>query len=130
MAKRGFIRQRGFWPLALLWLPAGVAVTAALRFASRTEASPEPDLGLAMVLVSVGSLVPVALCGLPLALGCRQLWRLGYTRAAWITGLGLGGITVAATLVAGLLGPIAIALYATGLSLPVWVAWWWLAGRR
>ena len=35
----------------------------------------------------------------------------------------------AAALVAGLLGPIAIAVYAAVLSLPVWIAWWWLARR-
>ena len=38
-------------------------------------------------------------------------------------------LRMAATVVAGLLGPIAIALYAIMLSLPVWVAWWWLAHR-
>ena len=36
--------------------------------------------------------------------------------------VGLGLVTVAATLVAGLLGPIAIAVYAIVLSLPVWLA--------
>jgi uncharacterized membrane protein len=36
---------------------------------------------------------------------------------------------VAASLVAGLLGPLAIAVYAVLLSLPVWIAGWWL-GRR
>ena len=41
----------------------------------------------------------------------------------------LGVLTVAASLVAGLLGPIAIALYAVTLSLPVWAAWWWLKRR-
>ena len=41
----------------------------------------------------------------------------------------LGAVTVAASVVAGLLGPIAIALYAIVLSLPVWAAWWWLAKR-
>ena len=35
----------------------------------------------------------------------------------------------AASVVAGLLGPVAIAAYATVLSLPVWGAWWWLAHR-
>ena len=31
--------------------------------------------------------------------------------------------------VAGLLGPIAIAVYAAVLSVPVWTAWWWLAHK-
>ena len=47
--------------------------------------------------------------------------------AAWAAGIGLGTVTVAASLVAGLLGPVAIAVYAAVLSLPVWMAWWCLA---
>ena len=81
-----------------------------------------------MALMWAGSLVPVAPCGLPLALGCRR-WRLGHRRAAWTAGIGLGAVTVAASLVAGLLGPVAIAVYAAVLSLPVWAAWWWLKRR-
>ena len=30
---------------------------------------------------------------------------------------------------AGPLGPVAIAVYAMVISLPVWLAWWWLARR-
>ena len=89
-----------------------------------------------MLLMTAGSLVLVAPCGLPLALGCRRLWRLGYRRGAWWAGIALGAVivaaslvTVAASLVAGLLGPVAIALYSAGLSLPVWIAWRWLARR-
>ena len=77
----------------------------------------------------MGSLVPVAPCGLPLALGCRRLWWLGYRRAAWMAGIGLGAATAAASLVAGLLGPAAITLYAVVLSVPVWIAWYWLVRR-
>ncbi len=123
MGVRGFIERRGFWPLALLWLPAGVLAQAAVRFA------PESAVSLPMVLVAVQSLVIVAPCGLPLALGCRRLWRLGYRRAAWTVGIGLGSVTVAVSLVAGLLGPLAVAVGAAVLSLPVWVAGWWLARR-
>ena len=68
-------------------------------------------------------------CGLPLALGCRRVWRLGYRRGAGWTWVGLGAVTVAASVVAGLRGPIATALYAIVLSLPLWAAWWWLANR-
>ena len=71
----------------------------------------------------------VAPCGLPLALGCRRLWRLGYRRGVWRAGIVLGAVTVAASLVAGMPGPVAIALYAAGLSLPAWIAWRWLARR-
>ena len=75
------------------------------------------------------SLAPLVPCGLPLALGCRRLWRLGYRRGAWIAGISLGAVTVAAALPAGLLGPLAIAVCAVALGAPVWLAWWWLAWR-
>ena len=96
--------------------------TAVLRFGN------EPATW-AMLPLSAVALLPVAPCGLPLALACRRLWRLGYRRAAWTAGVVLGVVTVAASLVAGLLGPIAIAIYAVILSLPVWVAGWWLTRR-
>ena len=66
-------------------------------------------------------------CGLPLTLGCRRLWRLGYRRGAWWAGIALGTITVTASVFAGLLGPVAIAICAVVMSLPAWGAWWWLA---
>ena len=126
---RGIINGGGFWALALLWLPAGVVAQALVRFLPET--GPQADAGLspAMLPMLAGSLVLVAPCGLPLALGCRRVWRLGYRRGAGWTWVGLGAVTVAASVVAGLLGPIAIALYAIVLSLPVWAAWWWLANR-
>lgn len=117
----------GFWALALLWLPAGVVATAVARFGGGQAA--EPGMWLATLPAMAGSLAPVAPCGLPLALGCRRLWRLGCRRGAWMAGTGLGAATVAASLVAGLLGPMAIALYAVTLSAPVWIAWYWLARR-
>ena len=88
-----------------------------------------PGMWVMVMLMSAGSLVFVAPCGLPLALGCRRLWRLGYRRSAWSAGTGLGTVTVAASLFAGLLGPLAIAVYAAVISLPVWIAWLLLARR-
>ena len=64
-----------------------------------------------------------------LALGCRRLWWLGYLRGVWLAGIVLGTATVAASLLAGLLGPVAIAVYAIVLSVPVWIAWYWLVRR-
>lgn len=75
-----------------------------------------------MLLGGLASLIFVAPCGLPLALACRRLWLFGHREAAWATMVGLGILTVWATLLAGLLGPIAIAVYAIVLSLPVWIA--------
>ena len=117
------IVRHGFWPLALLWLPAGTVAQAALRFGPSAVAF--ADSG--EVLAALGSLAIAVPCGLPLALGCRQLWRLGYMRAAWAAGVGLGVPTVAGTVLAGLLGPVAITVWAVLLSLPVWIAWRWLA---
>ena len=78
-------------------------------------------------LMAAASLAVLAPCGLPLALGCRRLWRLGYRSGAWWARIALGAMTVAASLFAGLLGPVAIAACAAIFSLPVWAAWRWLA---
>ena len=123
------MRKYRFWVLALLWLPAGVMTQAAIRFMPRYVSHWDPDMLLQMSIVMIMSLLPVAVCGLPLALGCRKLWRLGHTRAAWVSGFVLGSVTIAASVFAGLLGPIAIGAVAVLLSVPVWLASWWLARR-
>ena len=129
MDDRGFIASGRFWLLALLWLPAGVMAGAALRLSLEEGLAVGAGIGPATALTAAGSLVLVAPCGLPLALGCRRLGRLGYRRGAWWAGTGLGAVTVAASLMAGLLGPVAVAAYAVVLSLPVWLAGGWLARR-
>ena len=121
------IERHGFWILALLWLPAGIAAAAAVRLPAGGEAAAEPGAWFAMAAHTVFSLAVVAPCGLPLALGCRRLWRLGYRRGAWWAGIALGAMTVAASVFAGLLGPVAIAICAVVLSLPIWAAWYWLS---
>ncbi len=76
-----------------------------------------------MLMMMVSSLVVVAPAGLPLALASRRLWRLGHPGAAWWAAFAvLGPATVAASLLAGLLGPLAIAIYAALFSGPVWIA--------
>ena len=102
--------------VALLWLPFGVFVTAAVLFWTA------PEAWTPMFPGSAASLAP---CGLPLALACRQIWCLGWRRAAWVTWAGLGAVT--APLVAGLPGPLWIAACAVLLSLPAWVVWWWFS---
>jgi len=118
----------GFYIVALLWLPVGLILSALLRgfgFASG------PDVpAMASVLAPLLSLIVVAPAGLPLALACRQLRRLGYVRATWAAAAVLAPATVAASLLAGLLGPLAIAIYAIILSLPVWIAVAVLRRRR
>ena len=108
---------------AFSWLPADLVAFAVVRF--------RPDLATweSMLFMWARSPAPVAPCGLPLVLGRRRLWRPGYRRIAWMAGVGLGAVTVAGSLVAGLLGPIAIAVYAVLISLPVWIAGWWLRRR-
>ncbi len=129
MDGRGWIGRHGFWPLALLWLPAGIVAQAAVRFGP--EALAEGTLGpwLAAMAMEGLSLAPLVPCGLPLALGCRRLWRLGYRRAAWMAGFGLGITTIPVAVFAGLLGPLALTAGAVVLGLPVWMAWWWLVRR-
>ena len=107
----------------------GVVAQAAVRFGADFGPTAEPSPWLATVPIVAASLLPVAPCGLPLALGCRRLYRLGYRRGAWVAGIVLGAVTVAASVVAGLLGPVAIAFFAVVLSVPVWVAWYWLVRR-
>ena len=129
MARGGRVGRWKFWALALGWLPAGVVVQALVRFGPDwgivAEAGGWPSAISSMAV----SLAPAALCGLPLALGCRRLWWLGYRRAAWLAGAGLGAATVAASLPAGLLGPVAVAVCAVVLSVPVWIAWYRLLRR-
>ena len=67
-------------------------------------------------------LLMVAPAGLPLALACRRLHRKGYRVTAWAAMAVLAVAIVAATLIAGLLGPAAIIIYALVLSLPIWLA--------
>ena len=58
MEERGWIARREFWPL--LWLPAGVAVQAAVRFLPATDGPPEPGMWVATALMGGASLVVVA----------------------------------------------------------------------
>ena len=88
-----------------------------------------PEFFLMAGVMMVQSLIPVAVCGLPLALACRRIWRLDYRRAAWSLGVGLGAVTTLAAVFAGLLGPLAILIAALVLSLPAWVVAL-LLGRR
>ena len=127
MGKLELARRRGFWLLAPLWLPAGIVASAIVRIVGGPEPLADQAMWTPMVLMAAQSLIFVAPCGLPLALASRWLWRLGYRRAAWSAGVGLGAVTVLSSLIAGLLGPLGIAAYAAILSLPVWLAAWWLS---
>ena len=73
---------RGFRPLASVWLPVGVLVQAVVRFLPEMDGVPYPGMWMMAAIVSASSLVVLAPCGLPLALGCRRFWRLGRPRTA------------------------------------------------
>ena len=109
-----------FFIVALLWLPVGLVVSALLRGFGFGGGPDTPTM--ALLLAPLLSLVVVAPAGLPLALACRQLRRRGYVRTTWAGAAVLAPVTVAASLLAGLLGPLAIAICAVVLSLPVWIA--------
>ncbi len=108
-------RSVGFWLLSLLWLPA-LVIGAILGdiFPSLGTSPSEFELSVfhpPLAVVPMGEVqlwvrfVPmfvIALfvfspAGLAVALPCRQLWRLGYRRAAWTVGVA-AGLTNAALL--------------------------------
>ena len=104
------IPRRRFWLVALLWLPIGIAATAVVR-----------GFGLPLEPQAWLSLVVIAPCGLPLAFAWSAIHGLGYSGTAGTVCVSLALATVVLTLVAGLLGPIGIVVYALVLSLPAWI---------
>ena len=104
-----------FYAGGLLWLPAGMVLQFAYRFGLKL---PHPAELLPM-LTSIAVCAPL---GLFLPLACRRLWRRGYRAVAWTATAVLAPLTVFATIYAGLLGPIFIAIVAAVLSAPVWIA--------
>lgn len=119
MSDQPFGSARRFWGLSLLWLPAGIVVVSLARGVT-PPITPET---LFMLPVALLSLAVTAPCGLPLALACRAIWRTGSPRAARTTFAVLAPMTAVAALFAGLLGPIAIAVYAGVLSVPAWIVY-------
>ena len=103
----------GFWVPALLWLPAGILAAEVLRTGSAEHVMRPPSLM---------ELPAVAPFGLPLALACRHMGRLGYPGPALVAWFAFG-----AAAVAGLLGPFDIGVQAILACLPVCLAAWRLA---
>ena len=115
-----FLHSRiAFLSGSLSWLPAGIMLAGLVRNSGVHEVYEPWPVMLPMMILQLAVIAP---CGLPLALACRQLSRKGYTCAAWIAMGVLAPVTIWASLFAGLLGPIAIVLYAGILSLPAWIA--------
>lgn len=111
-----------FWFWALAWLPAGIVAFSLARGAAGFMQLQTLPMMLTAAPMAILSLIPVAPCGLPLALAWRQIRRLGHREAAWAAAGVLAPLTAIASLFAGLLGPIAIAVYALALSAPAWIA--------
>ena len=105
----------GFRVSALLWLPAGIIAGEFLRTGSAEGVTAS---------LSLVELLPAAPCGLPLALACRTLDRLGYPGPALVAWPALGAVAVADLLV-----PLPAGVQAILASLPVWVAAWRIARR-
>ena len=55
MDERGWIARRGFWPLALLWLPAGFVTQAVVRFLPGTNVGAEPGMWVSSAIMSASS---------------------------------------------------------------------------
>ena len=104
-----------FWLPALLWLPGGIIADEVLRTGSAEQV---------MTPSSLVALPAVAPFGLPLALACRRLGRLGYPGPALVAWVALG-----AAAVAGLLVSLPVGVRAILVSLPVWLAVWRLTPR-
>lgn len=119
MTDQPFGSARKFWGLSLLWLPLGIVVVSLARGVG-PPITPETLFMLPAALLSLAFTAP---CGLPLALACRRIWRTGSSRAAWTTFAVLAPLTSVAALFAGLLGPVAIAIYAAVLSVPAWIVY-------
>ncbi|MDE0097612.1 MAG: hypothetical protein OXS40_14785 [Gammaproteobacteria bacterium] len=112
---RGAPWSVGLWLLALLWLPVLVIGTILADIFPSLGASPsefelsvfhppltvvpmgEVQLWVRFVPMFVIALFVFSPAGLAVALPCRQLWRLGYRRTAWIIGV-VAALTNAALL--------------------------------
>ena len=113
-----FVRIVSFLAFGLLWLPAGILLSAILR-------------GFALLdPMMMLSLLPAAPGGFPLALACFGIWRVARWPAAAGTFAVLAPVTVVAGLAGGLFGPLGVAGFAALVSAPSWVLFGYLLNRR
>ncbi|MCY4028285.1 MAG: hypothetical protein OXH75_18475 [Acidobacteria bacterium] len=113
--------------LLSLWLPLAVAAQAMVRFGPGTVLEPTPAPLMAM---AIGTLFVFTWpAGIPLTAAVRRLHARS-PRAAYACAAVLGPLTTAAATIGGLLGPIAVWLYALVLSVPAWLVLWLLARRQ
>ena len=110
--------------LLALWLPLAVAAQAFLRFGFSTMPLP-PMPGSMMTAAIVPLFVFAWPAGIPLTMAVRRLHQRDRVAAFGCAAV-LGPLTIAAATVGGLLGPVAVWIYATVLSLPAWFVLWLL----
>ena len=112
--------------LIALWLPLGVAAQALVRFGFQSDLPPTPASTMAMAIVTL--LVFAWPAGIPLTVAVRRLHSRSRPAACGCAAL-LGPLTVYAATIGGLLGPLAVWIYAAILSLPAWLLLWLLTPR-
>lgn len=105
------LRRIGAAAVCLLWLPAGFHFGLAL----------EGGTGLAADAGGWPQIAALAAGGVPLALACRLLWRRGRAWAACAALAVLGPGAVTGTVALEGLGPLAVAVVGTVVSLPAWL---------
>ena len=114
--------------LLSLWFPLAVVAQALVRFGFNP--GPVPPMPGPMMAAAI---VPLFLftwpAGIPLTLAVRRLYPRSQA-AAYGCAAVLGPLTTLAATVGGLLGPIAVWIYAAVLSLPAWLVLWVLSSRR
>ncbi len=98
--------------IALLWLPVTIMFSTMARGFSIPL---DPEIWL--------SLWPTIFAGLPLAAACWLIYKRGNGRAAIITFLLVGVVTVLAAIIGGLFGPVGIFAYCAVASVPAWAVW-------
>jgi len=110
--------------LLSLWLPLAVVAQAVVRFGFGAIPAP-PMPGPMMAAAIVPLFVFTWPAGIPLTIAVRRLYPLSQPAAFGCAAL-LGPLTTAAATVGGLLGPVAVWIYAAVLSLPAWSVLWLL----
>lgn len=110
--------------LLSLWLPVAVVAQAVVRFGFGAIPAP-PTPGPMMAAAIVPLFVFAWPAGIPLTMAVRRLYPRSRA-AAYGCAAVLGPLTAAAATVGGLLGPIAVWIYAAALSLPAWLLLWLL----
>lgn len=108
------VRKVLFGITAFIWLPAGIFLSALIRFGLSVLEDKGGDGQVFLMAVA-------AISGLFLAFACRKLWQYGRRVSVYICALVLGPLSILGVLFAGLLGPLMMLFYALVISFPAWL---------